>query len=161
MEVSLLNFKSWLLILGLFFSSFGVNLAAAQSLELVCENVRAAQTNFQKNFFDSYGAATDSQNSRFSLYSNGEVFHHYPADSTTDEDNPDYQLLKDSFHNLSGRQVFLEGFGVTEKYIKSITFHRNQSDQWVLQITNSGNNEDSLFHRMYFYECVSMKDNIN
>ena len=131
----------------------------ANDLDLICENTLAVQTNFQKEFFDSYSAATDSRNSRFTKNSKGEVLQFYPADSDTESNK--FTILKKTFHNLSGNQAYLDGIGVNdgdEKYIKSISFHRNKKKQWAIQITNSGNNEDKLFHRMYFYECAVIKD---
>ena len=136
-----------------------INTAHADDLDLICENTAAAQTNFQKGFFDSYSAATDSRNSRFTINSKGEVLSFYPADSDTESNK--FTILKKSFHNISGNQAYLDGIGVNDgvgKYIKSISFHRNKKKQWAVQITNSGNNEDKLFHRMYFYECVVVKD---
>ena len=161
MKFRLLNLKGRLAFFGLAFSLLGLNSAAAQSLDVVCENVRAAQTNFQKGYFDSYAAATDSSNSRFTIDTDGNVFRYYPADSTSVKNTPDFKIVKKSFHNLTGNQAFLDGIRVTKKYIESIAFHRNQSGQWGVQVTNSGNNEDMLFHRMYFYECVSTRDSIN
>jgi hypothetical protein len=161
MKLLLLSSTCRWVILGLAFSFLGLNMAAAQSLELVCENTGAAQTNFQKDYFDSYGAATDSSNSRFTIDFDDNVFHYYPANSSSVKSKSDFKIIKKSFHNLTGNQAFLDGVGITEKYIKSITFHRNKSRQWGVQVTNSGNNEDSLFHRMYFYECVSTTDRIN
>ena len=161
MKFRLLSLKGRLAFLGLAFSLLGLNSAAAQSLDLVCENVSAAQTNFQRGYFDSYAAATDSSNSRFTIDADGNAFHYYPADSSSVKSKPDYKIVKTSFHNLTGDQAFLDGIGITGRSTESIAFHRNQSGQWGMQVTSSGNNEDRLFHRMYFYECVSTKDRIN
>ena len=160
MKFRLLSLKGRLAFLGLAFSLLGLNSAAAQSLDLVCENVSAAQTNFQRGYFDSYAAATDSSNSRFTIDTDGNVFHYYPADSSSVKSKPDFKIVKTSFHNLTGDQAFLDGIGITGRSTESIAFHRNQSGQWGMQVTSSGNNEDRLFHRMYFYECVSTKDRI-
>ena len=61
MKVCLLNLKSRVALFVLAFSFLGLNSAVAQSLDLVCENVTAAQTNFHKGYFENSFITSFSQ----------------------------------------------------------------------------------------------------
>ena len=148
----------WIFLSLIFLSS---SAEAKVLLDLVCNNTIAVQINFQKNEFDSYKAATDSASTRYQVFSTGEIKYFYPADkASSSQVSGTGIVLQNKFHNLEPKQAYLEGIMESERYIENTSFHRNKYDEWVVQVTRSGNNENKLFHRMSFYECLKIEDNV-
>jgi len=132
-----------------------------ENIVLVCENISALQTNYSNKGFDSYSAAVDSQNSMFVLGDQG-ITQFYPANVNSSNRTKDvFSVIKTSFHNLTKRQAYIEAMNVSDRYVKNVVMHRSTSGSWSVQITNAGNNEDQLFQRTYWYECVTLADTFN
>ena len=132
-----------------------------EKIILVCENISALQTNYSNKGFDNYSAAVDSQNSMFVLDDQG-LTQFYPANVNSSNRTKDvFSVIKTSFHNLTKRQAYIEAMKVSDRYVKNVVMHRNTSGSWSVQITNAGNNEDQLFQRTYWYECVTLADTFN
>ena len=134
-------------------------------LEVVCDNTLAYQSNFQKKFFDSYNAATDSKSSRFVINSSASrdwgIVRYYPANkSALSSISAKGLIVKKGFHNLEERQAFIEGVMRNDRYTEVVALHRSKYGHWAVQVSNSGNNEGNLFHSFYLYECITLEDNI-
>jgi hypothetical protein len=140
-------------------------------LEVVCENTLAIQTNFQKNFFDSYQAATDSDTTRFTILDDRprwKVQRQYPSDKASSfSTEKEGYIYAYGFHNLKDKQAYIEGLMDTGKTTaEMLSFHRNAYGQWTAQVSSSGNMFDdnnpngNLYHRIYYYECITLEDNI-
>ena len=132
-----------------------------EKIVLVCENISALQTNYSNKGFDSYGAAVDSQNSMFVLDDQG-ITLFYPANvNSSNRIKNVFSVIKTSFHNLTKRQAYIEAMNVSDRYVKNVVMHRSTSGSWSVKITNAGNNEDQLFQRTDWYECVTLADTFN
>lgn len=159
------------LLLGLTIVLAASSVASEVMLEIVCENTLAIQTNFQKSKFDSYRAATDSNTTRFTIVDGRprwKVLSQYPSDkaAASSISNEGY-VIAYGFHNLKEGQAYVEGLMDTGKTTaESLSFHRDAFGQWAAQVSSSGNMYDddnpngSLYHRMYFYECITLEDNV-
>ena len=148
-----------------FLVSWSSTVSAKVMLEVVCNNTIAFQTNFQKNFFDSYHAATDSMSSLFVVENGNQdawtVTHFYPSNkSSLNISQSEGFIVKKTFHNLESNQGFIEGIMRSKKYTEVIAMHRSEFGDWAAQNTTSGNNQGNLFHRVYLYECITLVDNI-
>jgi len=164
-----MSVKNLTLVLALL--SATTSTASEIMLEIVCENTLAIQTNFQKSKFDSYQAATDSNTTRFTVVDDRprwKVVRQYPSDkSAVSSISNEGYVIAYGFHNLKDGQAYVEGLMDTGKTTaESLSFHRDAFGQWAAQVSSSGNMYDdenpngSLYHRMYFYECITLEDNV-
>ena len=157
---SVTTFMSWILLSLVF--CVPSNALATVVLDLVCENTAATQSNFQKEIFEVYPAATDTYSTRYLVYADGRTEYIYPSDEgAADRVSRDGFIIKNDFYNLDKSQAFIEGVFATSKYLDLITFHRSANDTWAVQISKSGNYDNKLFHRVSYYECMSLRDTIS